>query len=106
LFNSLHTIGVLMQEDVDAASHLLVSLGDLLRMARCVPGPSTLSATVTYKRDQTPTLNWSPPFENRWNSLLCVRNLPRSIQLLPGSLAPPKAMLYSPASPVYAPFLS
>jgi two-component system LytT family sensor kinase len=33
LFNSLHTIGVLMQEDVDAASHLLVSLGDLLRMA-------------------------------------------------------------------------
>ncbi|HET7439592.1 MAG TPA: histidine kinase, partial [Nitrospira sp.] len=33
LFNSLHTIGVLMQEDLDAASHLLVSLGDLLRMA-------------------------------------------------------------------------
>jgi two-component system, LytTR family, sensor kinase len=33
LFNSLHTIGVLMQEDVDAASHLLVSLADLLRMA-------------------------------------------------------------------------
>jgi len=33
LFNSLHAIGVLMQEDVDAASHLLVSLGDLLRMA-------------------------------------------------------------------------
>jgi LytS/YehU family sensor histidine kinase len=33
LFNSLHTIGVLMQEDVNAASHLLVSLGDLLRMA-------------------------------------------------------------------------
>ena len=33
LFNSLHTIGVLMQEDVDAASHLLASLGDLLRMA-------------------------------------------------------------------------
>ena len=33
LFNSLHTIGVLMQEDVDAAGHLLVSLGDLLRMA-------------------------------------------------------------------------
>ncbi|HEX8814858.1 MAG TPA: histidine kinase [Terriglobales bacterium] len=33
LFNSLHTIGVLMQEDVDAASRLLVSLGDLLRMA-------------------------------------------------------------------------
>jgi two-component system, LytTR family, sensor kinase len=33
LFNSLHTIGVLMQEDVDEASHLLVSLGDLLRMA-------------------------------------------------------------------------
>jgi len=33
LFNSLHTIGVLMQEDVDAASHLLVTLGDLLRMA-------------------------------------------------------------------------
>src|SRR5437764_12534881 len=33
LFNSLHTIGVLMQEDVEAASHLLVSLGDLLRMA-------------------------------------------------------------------------
>jgi two-component system LytT family sensor kinase len=33
LFNSLHTIGVLMLEDVDAASHLLVSLGDLLRMA-------------------------------------------------------------------------
>src|SRR5215471_5525626 len=33
LFNSLHTIGVLMQEDVDAASHLLVCLGDLLRMA-------------------------------------------------------------------------
>jgi two-component system, LytTR family, sensor kinase len=33
LFNSLHTIGVLMQENVDAASHLLVSLGDLLRMA-------------------------------------------------------------------------
>src|SRR5215472_5196664 len=30
LFNSLHTIGVLMQEDVDAASHLLVCLGDLL----------------------------------------------------------------------------
>jgi hypothetical protein len=33
LFNSLHAIGVLMQEDVDAAGHLLVSLGDLLRMA-------------------------------------------------------------------------
>ncbi|WP_164981374.1 sensor histidine kinase [Silvibacterium dinghuense] len=33
LFNSLHTIGILMQEDVDAAGHLLVSLGDLLRMA-------------------------------------------------------------------------
>jgi two-component system, LytTR family, sensor kinase len=33
LFNSLHTIGVLMQENVEAASHLLVSLGDLLRMA-------------------------------------------------------------------------
>ena len=33
LFNSLHTIGVLMQEDVDAASRLLVCLGDLLRMA-------------------------------------------------------------------------
>jgi two-component system LytT family sensor kinase len=33
LFNSLHTIGTLMQEDVDAASHLLVCLGDLLRMA-------------------------------------------------------------------------
>src|SRR5689334_13248097 len=33
LFNSLHTIAVLMQEDVEAASHLLVSLGDLLRMA-------------------------------------------------------------------------
>src|ERR1700677_3314570 len=33
LFNSLHTIGILMQEDVGAASHLLVSLGDLLRMA-------------------------------------------------------------------------
>jgi len=33
LFNSLHTIGVLMQEDVETASHLLVSLGDLLRMA-------------------------------------------------------------------------
>src|SRR5262252_6513609 len=33
LFNSLHTIGVLMQEDVDAASHLLACLGDLLRMA-------------------------------------------------------------------------
>src|SRR5499426_94102 len=33
LFNSLHTIGVLMQENVDAASHLLVYLGDLLRMA-------------------------------------------------------------------------
>jgi two-component system, LytTR family, sensor kinase len=33
LFNSLHTIGVLMQEDVDAATHLLASLGDLLRMA-------------------------------------------------------------------------
>ena len=33
LFNSLHSIGVLMQEDVDAASHLLVCLGDLLRMA-------------------------------------------------------------------------
>ena len=33
LFNSLHTIGILMQEDVDAASHLLVTLGDLLRMA-------------------------------------------------------------------------
>jgi len=33
LFNSLHTIGVLMQEDVDAAGHLLVSLGDLLRIA-------------------------------------------------------------------------
>src|SRR5260370_457795 len=31
--NSLHTIGILMQEDVDAASHLLVCLGDLLRMA-------------------------------------------------------------------------
>lgn len=36
----------------------------------------------------------------------CVPNLPRSMQLLPGSLAPPKAMLYSPASPVYVPFLS
>src|SRR5690242_15952830 len=33
LFNSLHTIGILMQEDVEAASHLLVCLGDLLRMA-------------------------------------------------------------------------
>ncbi len=33
LFNSLHTIGILMQEDTDAASHLLVCLGDLLRMA-------------------------------------------------------------------------
>src|SRR5215467_11058272 len=33
LFNSLHTIGVLMQEDVDAASHLLASIGDLLRTA-------------------------------------------------------------------------
>jgi len=33
LFNSLHTIGVLMREDVDAAGHLLVILGDLLRMA-------------------------------------------------------------------------
>ena len=33
LFNSLHTIGILMQEDADAASHLLVCLGDLLRMA-------------------------------------------------------------------------
>ena len=33
LFNSLHTIGVLMQENVEAASHLLVCLGDLLRMA-------------------------------------------------------------------------
>jgi two-component system LytT family sensor kinase len=33
LFNSLHAIGVLMQEDVDAAGHLLVCLGDLLRMA-------------------------------------------------------------------------
>src|SRR5258708_6974159 len=33
LFNSLHTIGILMQEDVDAAIHLLVGLGDLLRMA-------------------------------------------------------------------------
>src|ERR1700728_635741 len=33
LFNSLHTVGILMQEDVDAASHLLVCLGDLLRMA-------------------------------------------------------------------------
>ena len=33
LFNSLHTIGVLMQENVDAASRLLVCLGDLLRMA-------------------------------------------------------------------------
>jgi two-component system LytT family sensor kinase len=33
LFNSLHTIGIQMQEDVDAASHLLVCLGDLLRMA-------------------------------------------------------------------------
>jgi signal transduction histidine kinase len=32
LFNSLHTIGILMQENVDAASHLLVCLGDLLRM--------------------------------------------------------------------------
>jgi two-component system, LytTR family, sensor kinase len=33
LFNSLHAIGVLMQEDVDAAGRLLISLGDLLRMA-------------------------------------------------------------------------
>jgi two-component system LytT family sensor kinase len=33
LFNSLHTIGILMQEDADAAGHLLVCLGDLLRMA-------------------------------------------------------------------------
>ncbi len=33
LFNSLHTIAVLMQENVDAAGHLLVCLGDLLRMA-------------------------------------------------------------------------
>ncbi len=33
LFNCLHTIGILMQEDVDASSHLLVCLGDLLRMA-------------------------------------------------------------------------
>jgi two-component system LytT family sensor kinase len=33
LFNSLHTIGVLMQENVDDASRLLVCLADLLRMA-------------------------------------------------------------------------
>jgi LytS/YehU family sensor histidine kinase len=33
LFNSLHTIGLLMQENVDAGSHLLVCLGDLLRTA-------------------------------------------------------------------------
>jgi LytS/YehU family sensor histidine kinase len=33
LFNSLNTIAILMQENVDAASHLLVCLGDLLRMA-------------------------------------------------------------------------
>jgi sensor histidine kinase YesM len=33
LFNSLHAIGVLMQENVGAAGHLLVCLGDLLRMA-------------------------------------------------------------------------
>jgi len=33
LFNSLHTIGILMQENVDAAGHLLACLGDLLRMA-------------------------------------------------------------------------
>jgi two-component system, LytTR family, sensor kinase len=33
LFNSLHSIGILMQENIDAASHLLVCLGDLLRMA-------------------------------------------------------------------------
>jgi two-component system, LytTR family, sensor kinase len=33
LFNSLHAIGVLMQEDVDAAGRLLISLSDLLRMA-------------------------------------------------------------------------
>jgi len=38
LFNSLHAIGVLMQEDVDAAGRLLVSLGDLLRMALETPG--------------------------------------------------------------------
>src|SRR5258708_36589080 len=42
LFNSLHTIGILMQEDVEAASHLLALLGDLLRMAlerRCDESP-------------------------------------------------------------------
>src|SRR5260370_35626254 len=33
LFNSLHTIGILMQKDVDTATHLLVCLGDMLRMA-------------------------------------------------------------------------
>jgi two-component system, LytTR family, sensor kinase len=33
LFNSLHAIGVLMQEDVNAACRLLVSVGDLLRIA-------------------------------------------------------------------------
>ncbi|HEX6879764.1 MAG TPA: histidine kinase [Terriglobales bacterium] len=33
LFNSLNTIGMLMRENVEAASDLLVSLGDLLRMA-------------------------------------------------------------------------
>jgi two-component system, LytTR family, sensor kinase len=33
LFNSLHTIGILMREDVDDANKLLVCLGDLLRMA-------------------------------------------------------------------------
>jgi two-component system LytT family sensor kinase len=33
LFNSLNAIGILMRENVDAASDLLVSLGDLLRIA-------------------------------------------------------------------------
>jgi len=33
LFNSLNAIGILMRENVEAASDLLLSLGDLLRMA-------------------------------------------------------------------------
>jgi len=46
LFNSLHSIGVLMQEDVDAASHLLVCLGDLL-----AHGPRTAGNEITLQSE-------------------------------------------------------
>ena len=55
LFNSLHTIGVLMEEDVEAASHLLVSLGDLLRMAISFPRRSRTREYTTDARGSSET---------------------------------------------------